>query len=66
MPRSTREWALRKLISAINNVEWCEKHLVDVTDKYAELHPEISASLLTVMILTQAVKDLIVSVRKEI
>jgi len=66
MPRSTREWALRKLISAINNVDWCDKHLVEVADKYAYLHPNISAGLLYVMGYTKSVKDLIAVIRKEI
>lgn len=45
MPRNTREWALRKLDAAANNLEWSQKHLLEIVDKYIEPHPEIAAPI---------------------
>lgn len=45
MPRTTREWARRKLDMAVNNLEWVDRHLLEVIDVYLEAHPEIAAPL---------------------
>jgi hypothetical protein len=66
MPRSTREWALRKLDMSINNLEWCDKHLLEVVEKYLDVHPEIAAPLSMITEITESVKTLITSVREKI
>jgi len=45
MPKTTREWAKRKLVSASNNIDWCGTHIGEVIVKYAPEHPEIAAPL---------------------
>jgi len=42
MPRTTREWAKRKLTQVQGNIEWAGAHLKEVTDVYDEQHPEIT------------------------
>lgn len=66
MPRSTREWALRKLDAACNNIDWADKHLLEVIEKYLELHPEIAVPLEAITQLTESVKTLIQEVRSKI
>jgi len=66
MPRTTREWALRKLSAADNNVEWCQIHIAKVVDKYVELHPEIAAPLLNCIELSDILRKAIMKVRGSI
>jgi len=66
MPRSTREWALRKMLAADNNVEWCQIHLAKVIERYLETHPEVSASLLTCIDLADVLRKAIMKVRGSI
>lgn len=66
MPRSTREWALRKLAMAVNNIDWADKHLLEVIEKYLDAHPEIAAPLEGITQLTETVKTLINGVRDKI
>lgn len=47
MPRSTRQWAQRKLDEARNNLDWSATHLKAVYDVYTKDHPEIGAVLFT-------------------
>lgn len=42
MPRSTREWARRKIDNANNNINWAGRHLQEVIETYKRQHPEIS------------------------
>lgn len=56
MPRSTREWALRKLSASQNNIDWCMKHLIEVADRYAEAHPKIAEELLNNLQLGEILK----------
>ena len=49
MPRSTREWAQRKLEEAIGNIEWAKQHLAEVGEKYDEQHPEVSGPILVTL-----------------
>ena len=46
MPRSTREWAKRKLAEAVQSLDWTVYHLAEVGKRYDEQHPEISDPLL--------------------
>lgn len=61
MPRSTREWALRKLKEAIDNIVWCGYHLDEVAQKYEEQHPEIATPLWE---LTVVLEEIIRSITK--
>jgi len=45
MPRSTREWAKRKLKEAQNQLNWTASHLVAVQTVYKKDHPEIGDPL---------------------
>lgn len=45
MPRSTREYALRELTAACNNIDWAQKHLLQVVNRYIDEHPEIAKPL---------------------
>ncbi len=66
MPRSTREWALRELTAAINNIDWADKHLLKVVDTYLDQHPEIAHPLSMITEVTESVKQLIIGVRDKI
>lgn len=66
MPRNTREWALRELDAACNNISWVEKHLLKVVDKYIELHPEIAYPLNQLLEVSAMLEDSIKSVRSSI
>jgi len=66
MPRTTREWALRKMSAADNNIEWCQIHLAKVIDRYLETHPEVSAPLLTCVELSDVLRQAIMKVRGSI
>jgi len=66
MPRSTREWALRKLLASQNNIDWCMKHVAEVGTTYAKQHPEISENLLTCYNLAETLKKGIAKVRSTI
>ena len=45
MPKTTREWAKRKLVQSSNNLDWCGTHIAEVIVIYAPEHPEIAAPL---------------------
>jgi len=66
MPRSTREWALRKLDSSYNNIKWCQQHLMEVCDRYLDQHPEISKDLLLTIELSKQVQNAITFTRSKI
>lgn len=46
MPRNTREWAHRKIDSAMNNIDWAGKHINEVLEVYREQHPDIATDAL--------------------
>ena len=48
MPRSTREWAKRKLKEACNNIDWAGTHIDSVQQEYESAHKEISGPLLDI------------------
>ena len=66
MPRNTREWALRELDAACNNIEWSEKHMLKVIDRYLDLHPEIAKPLHDMLALSDMFKKAIKGVRLSI
>lgn len=66
MPRSTREWALRKLKSAIDNNDWCQKHLMEVCERYSDPEPEIAAGLLIAIEVSIKLQNLVRHVRSTI
>lgn len=49
MPRTTREWAHRKLAEAENNLQWAQRHMCEVGERYDDMHPEISEPLLQII-----------------
>ena len=59
MPRSTREWAKRKIDEAIQNINWAGTHINEVADRYAEQHPEISNPLISILDLLAMSQDLL-------
>lgn len=66
MPRTTREWALRKMTAADNNIEWSQMHLAKVIERYLETHPEVAAPLLTCVDLADVLRKAIMKVRGSI
>jgi len=59
MPRSTREWAKRKIDEALNNINWAGTHLDEVTERYQADHPEISNNIKYVLEMLAMTQDLI-------
>ena len=64
MPRSTREWAKRKLQQAKNNIDWSGYHIVEVAEKYKDAHPEIAGPLYNVAGMLLAVQKIIDNIEK--
>ncbi|MBA7579843.1 hypothetical protein ES708_21721 [subsurface metagenome] len=59
MPRSTREWAKRKLGEAVQSLDWAVYHLGEVGQRYEEQHPEVSDPLLEIILACEAIKTYI-------
>ena len=59
MPRSTREWAKRKIDESINNMDWAGTHINKVSERYQADHPEISNNLNHVLTILVMAQDLI-------
>ncbi len=59
MPRSTREWAKRKIDEAINNMNWAGTHINEVSERYQADHLEISSNLNHVLTILAMAQDLI-------
>lgn len=59
MPRSTREWAKRKIDEALNNINWAGTHINEVSERYAEEHKEISDPLNNVLSALALTQDLL-------
>lgn len=66
MPRTTREWARRKLDMALNNLDWVDRHLLEVVDVYLEAHPEIAAPLEQATQVSGMLKQLLLTVKGNI
>jgi len=63
MPRSTREWAKRKLQESIDNLNWCGYHLIEVAETYKELHPEIAEPLKDIATVASQLMETIAKVK---
>jgi len=59
MPRSTREWAKRKLGEAVQSLDWAVYHLCEVGQRYEQQHPEISDPLLDIVTACEELKQYI-------
>ncbi len=66
MPRSTREWAIRKMDMSEGNLNWAISHLVEVCETYADDHPEIAVPMLEYINAMQLIQKAIVKVRMAI
>lgn len=63
MPRSTREWALRKLKEAIDNLSWSGYHINEVAEKYQDAHPEIAEPLGDILTALSMLMETITKIR---
>jgi len=63
MPRSTREWARRKLDEAVLHINYMGTHLNQVKNVYEGPHPEIGNALEAAMSAMEEVETLIKRVR---
>ncbi len=63
MPRSTREWARRKLDQSVENLNWSGTHIYEVILKYEKDHPEITDPLKNILLMLEMAQDLIQKVR---
>lgn len=59
MPKSTREWAKRKIDEAIQNINWSGTHVNAVVERYEEQHKEVSDPLRSVLELLVMAQDLL-------
>lgn len=66
MPRSTREWAQRKLDSANNTLDWFDKHILEVAEKYCDAHREIAAPLVDISAASSLLRACVRRVREKI
>jgi hypothetical protein len=65
MPRTTREWAIRKVKFAAGNMEKASTHLDEVGATYAEQHPEISLQVAKCMEVISSMYDMLVALQGE-
>lgn len=63
MPKSTREWAKRKLEESVKNIDWAGTHIYEVTERYKADHPEVSEPLQMVLDTLAELQTLINRVR---
>ena len=63
MPRSTREWAKRKLDESVQNIDWAGTHINEVIERYKAEHPEVSDPLSNCQDMLVMVQDVIKKVR---
>jgi len=59
MPKSTREWAKRKIDEAIQNINWSGTHVNAVIERYETEHKEISDPLVNILELLVMAQDLL-------
>ena len=64
MPRSTREWALRKLLEAHGNLDWAIAHIGEVAERYEGLHGEISDPLMLAVKSLMEIEKFLLEIRK--
>ncbi len=63
MPRSTREWARRKLQESFDNINWSGTHIHEVNLRYEKDHPEITDRLKDVLTILEIAQSAIMKVR---
>jgi len=63
MPRSTREWAKRKLDESVQNIDWSGTHINAVVVTYQADHPEVSDPLKIALQALEDIQTLIARVR---
>lgn len=66
MPRTTRQWAQRKLEESMNNLDWAATHLKHMADVYQPMHPEISEALTTIIDLLAEAHNAVHTIRRSI
>ncbi|MBA7547452.1 hypothetical protein ES705_39874 [subsurface metagenome] len=66
MPRSTRDWAMRKLESANKTLDWFDYHLLEVAEKYCDAHREIAAPLVDISATTALLRKLVLRVKEKL
>ena len=64
MPRSTREWALRKLLEAHGNLDWAIAHIGEVVERYEEPHPEIAEPMMLAVESLMQIESFLIEIRK--
>jgi len=64
MPKTTRDWAKRKLMEADNNIDWASYHLREVVEKYNVPHPEIAQPLLILCLALSKIQEQIREINK--
>ncbi len=63
MPRSTREWAQRKLEESNGNLDWAIGHLGEVAERYEEAHPEISGPIMEIIAVIVELQNATIKIR---
>jgi len=66
MPRTTREWAMRKLEMAAKNLETARGHIAEVIEKYVDQQPGIASNMITLFDMIQMQEELIRKIRRGI
>ena len=66
MPRNTREWARRKIDMAVGNLDWLDRHLLEVAKRYQEAHPEIAKPLVEITVGTVLMRKVIARIKDRI
>ncbi|MBA7593070.1 hypothetical protein ES708_35280 [subsurface metagenome] len=64
MPRSTREWAQRKLVETKGNLDWAVYHLGEVVEVYDEAHPELTKPMLELVALIVEIEQALDIIRE--
>jgi len=64
MPRSTREWAKRKIDSADGNLTWVITHMDEVIGVYIDEHPDIALPLEQIKQVCTELRNTLIQVRK--
>ncbi len=63
MPRSTREWAQRKLEESNGNLDWAIGHLGEVAERYEEAHSEISGPIMEIIAVIVELQNATIKIR---
>lgn len=63
MPRSTREWAKRKIAEAEQSINWTGYHISQVVSRYEAEHPEVSEPLRELLAALEMVQTTLAKVK---